>query len=114
MIMATTGITITRIPTTRGTTTAPAAATTITTVTSTEGARRAVSRLALLVWLSPAFPVGGFAYSHGLEWAHEAGDVVDRDSLERWLSDLLACGAARNDEILFARDVRPMFDDDEL
>ena len=61
-----------------------------------------MSRLALLVWLSPAFPVGGFAYSHGLEWAHEAGDVVDRDSLERWLSDLLACGAARNDAILFA------------
>ena len=28
----------------------------------------------LLAWLSPAFPTGAFAYSHGLEWAIEAGD----------------------------------------
>ena len=55
-----------------------------------------------MIWLSPAFPVGGFAYSHGLEWAHEAGDVVDASSLEDWLSDLLAFGAARNDAILCA------------
>ena len=33
--------------------------------------------LALFLWLSPAFPVGAFAYSHGLEWAVEAGDIVD-------------------------------------
>ena len=29
----------------------------------------------LLVWLSPGFPIGAFAYSHGLEWAFEAGDI---------------------------------------
>ena len=46
--------------------------------------------LPLMVWLSPAFPVGAFAYSHGLEWAHEAGDVTDAASLEDWLGDLLA------------------------
>ena len=57
--------------------------------------------LPLLVWLSPAFPVGAFAYSHGLEWAQEAGDVTDAASLESWLSDLLERGAARNDAILF-------------
>lgn len=56
--------------------------------------------LPLLVWLSPAFPVGAFAYSHGLEWAHEAGDVVDAASLESWLADLLEHGGARNDAIL--------------
>ncbi|MFL5054704.1 MAG: urease accessory protein UreF, partial [Microvirga sp.] len=39
------------------------------------------SHLALMVWLSPAFPVGAFAYSHGLEWAHEAGDLTDAASL---------------------------------
>jgi urease accessory protein len=55
-----------------------------------------------MVWLSPAFPVGAFAYSHGLEWAHEAGDVADAASLEGWLADLLGHGAARNDAILFA------------
>ena len=41
--------------------------------------------LALFLWLSPAFPVGAFAYSHGLEWAVEAGDIVDAVSLRLWL-----------------------------
>ena len=58
--------------------------------------------LPLMLWLSPAFPVGAFAYSHGLEWAVEAGDIVDAPSLESWLTDLLQCGAPRNDAILFA------------
>jgi urease accessory protein len=57
--------------------------------------------LPLLIWLSPAFPVGAFAYSHGIEWAHEAGDVTDAASLRDWLEDLLVHGAARNDAILF-------------
>ena len=65
-----------------------------------------MSCLPLMIWLSPAFPVGAFAYSHGLEWAHEAGDVTDAASLEGWLSDLLAYGAARNDAILFAESYR--------
>ncbi len=30
----------------------------------------------LMIWLSPAYPVGAFAYSSGIEWAVEAGDVV--------------------------------------
>lgn len=62
--------------------------------------------LPLLVWLSPSFPVGAFAYSHGLEWAHEAGDVSDAASLLSWLADLLEHGAARNDAILFAEAYR--------
>lgn len=62
-----------------------------------------VSRLPLMAWLSPAFPVGAFAYSHGLEWAHAAGDVNDAASLAAWLTDLLHHGAARNDAILLAQ-----------
>jgi urease accessory protein len=58
--------------------------------------------LPLFLWLSPAFPVGSFAYSHGLEWALEAGDVVDAASLGQWLADLIAFGAPRADAILFA------------
>lgn len=56
--------------------------------------------LRLLTWLSPAFPTGAFAYSQGLEWAVEAGDVTDRDSLREWLRDVLRHGAARSDCIL--------------
>lgn len=58
--------------------------------------------LPLLVWLSPAFPVGAFAYSHGLEWAHEAGDVTDFASCRDWIADLLSHGSGRNDAILLA------------
>lgn len=58
------------------------------------------SLLRLLAWLSPAFPTGGFAYSHGLEWAVEAGDVCDQASLAAWVSDVLAYGSGRNDAIL--------------
>lgn len=56
--------------------------------------------LPLLVWLSPAFPVGAFAYSHGLEWAHEAGDIHDLESCKNWIADLVSHGSGRNDAIL--------------
>ena len=58
--------------------------------------------LPLMVWLSPAFPVGGFAYSHGLEWAFEVGDLSDADGLADWLGALVEHVALRNDLILFA------------
>jgi len=54
----------------------------------------------LMVWLSPAFPTGGFAYSHGLEWAVEAGDVTDRRTLHDWLADILRRGGGWSDAIL--------------
>ena len=56
--------------------------------------------LPLMVWLSPAFPVGAFAYSHGLEWACEVGDIHDAATLTAWLRDLLEHGSLRNDAIL--------------
>ena len=43
----------------------------------------------LMSWLSPAFPVGGFSYSHGLEYAVEAGLVRDEASLEEWTQSCL-------------------------
>ena len=58
--------------------------------------------LPLMIWLSPSFPVGAFAYSHGLEWAFEAGDVTDAATLRDWLDALVSQGSLRNDLILFA------------
>lgn len=58
------------------------------------------SVLKLLAWLSPAFPVGAFSYSHGLEWAIEDGTVVTVTDLEAWIADILTEGAGRNDAIL--------------
>jgi urease accessory protein len=70
--------------------------------------------LHLLTWLSPAFPTGAFAYSHGLEWAVEAGDITDGDTLRDWLSDVLAHGAARSDAILLRHAHKPDADLDTL
>ena len=56
--------------------------------------------LHLLAWLSPAFPTGAFAYSHGLEWAVEAGDIKDEHTLRSWLTGILIHGSARSDTIL--------------
>lgn len=57
----------------------------------------------LLIWLSPAFPVGSFAYSHGLEFATERGWVHDRETLQAWLADLGLRGSLRTDLILLAQ-----------
>lgn len=60
------------------------------------------AHLPLMIWLSPSFPVGAFAYSHGLEWAFEAGDLHNAASLGDWLEALVSHGSLRNDLILFA------------
>lgn len=56
--------------------------------------------LTLAQWFSPAFPVGAFAYSHGLETAIHAGTITTAQSLQDWLSDVLTFGSGRNDCIL--------------
>ncbi|MBU2531469.1 MAG: urease accessory protein UreF [Alphaproteobacteria bacterium] len=56
----------------------------------------------LLIWLSPAFPVGGFAYSHGLETAAARGDITDGPALAEWLRAVIRHGSVRNDLILMA------------
>jgi len=58
--------------------------------------------LTLSQWLSPAFPVGSFAWSHGLEQAVGSGAVGDAASLADWLDAILMHGAGRNDAILLA------------
>lgn len=55
-----------------------------------------------LAWFSPAFPVGGYAYSHGIEMAVATGDVTNAATLAAWIGDILRHGAGRNDAILLA------------
>jgi len=55
----------------------------------------------LLSWMSPAWPIGAFAHSGGLEWAVEAGHVTDRASTCAWLTALIEQGAIHNDIVLF-------------
>ncbi|MEM1314754.1 MAG: urease accessory UreF family protein, partial [Pseudomonadota bacterium] len=56
----------------------------------------------LQAWLSPAFPIGAFVWSHGLEQAVEAGEVDGPEALRGWLEALLRHGAGRSDAVLLA------------
>ena len=58
--------------------------------------------LRLSQWFSANYPVGGYAYSHGLEWFITEGKVHNGPSFEAWLFDILRYGAPRNDIILLA------------
>lgn len=57
------------------------------------------STLRLMAWLSPAFPVGTFSYSHGLERAAADGKVGD---LGAWLDGLMRHGTGWNDAVIVA------------
>ncbi len=67
--------------------------------------------LRLMAWLSPAFPVGGFAWSGGLERAVADRMVTDAGGLSAWLATLLAHGALWNDAVLFAEAWRRVDDE---
>ncbi len=56
--------------------------------------------LTLAQWLSPSFPVGAFAYSHGVETAITNETIATADDLQGWLADVLVHGSGRNDCIL--------------
>jgi urease accessory protein len=57
--------------------------------------------------------VGGFSYSHGLEWTVEAGKVRDAATLGDWIEDILRHGAGRSDAILLAETWRAVAAGDE-
>ena len=56
----------------------------------------------LLTWLSPAFPVGAFAWSAGLESAIADRTLTDSIALQNWLEGVLAHGGLKTDAILLA------------
>jgi urease accessory protein len=58
--------------------------------------------LALLAWFSPAMPVGAYSYSHGLEYAVEAGLVGDAPALHAYIETALRHGAGRVDAAFLA------------
>ena len=60
------------------------------------------SLLRLMTLFSPVFPVGGFAYSHGLEQAVHENFIKNAEDLFNWLDDLLIHGSLHNDAVLIA------------
>lgn len=59
--------------------------------------------LTLTQWLSPAFPVGSYAYSHGLETAITEGRVTTARDLTDWLVAILRHGAGASDAVVVCR-----------
>lgn len=68
----------------------------------------------LTTWLSPAYPVGAFGYSHGIEYAVEAGLIHDRASLVDWIGFALEHGAGAVDGPLLVHAMRDAGDPDAL
>ena len=66
-------------------------------------AREAAALYRLMTWLSPSFPVGAFAYSSGIEWAVEVGDIKDATSLRDWLAAMLTDGSGFCDGVFLAQ-----------
>src|ERR671930_993979 len=60
----------------------------------------------LMAWLSPAYPIGAFSYSGGIEWAVEAGDIIDAASLRRWLAVVIADGGSFCDAVFLVHAYR--------
>jgi urease accessory protein UreF len=62
----------------------------------------------LMAWLSPAYPVGAFSYSGGIEWAVEAGDIRDAESLRAWLAVVIGEGGGCCDAVFFVHAYRSL------
>ena len=62
--------------------------------------------LRLTQWLSPAFPLGAFAMSHGLETAIQAGEVRDPATLREWIADVIDHGSGRSDAVVLCHVMR--------
>ncbi|WP_340160107.1 urease accessory protein UreF [uncultured Hoeflea sp.] len=74
----------------------------------------ATQLLKLMSWLSPVFPIGGFAYSAGLEQAVQSGHVEDQTSLAGWIRVQITQGAQWNDAVLLAEAHRSLADKPKL
>lgn len=76
-------------------------------------ATEAATLYRLMAWLSPAYPVGAFSFSSGLEWAIEAGDITDAASLHRWLATIIDHGGGYCDATLLVHAYRATADNDD-
>jgi urease accessory protein len=56
-----------------------------------------------MAWLSPAYPIGAFSYSSGIEWAVEAGDITSAGTLRDWLTVMITDGSGFCDAVFFAQ-----------
>ena len=53
----------------------------------------------LQIWFSSSFPIGSYAYSHGLEALIDEKKIENKDDVKEFLDALLFYGTLRNDYI---------------
>ncbi len=82
-------------------------------MTTERGALAPAALFRLMAWLSPAFPVGAFSYSSGIEWVVECGDITDEKALQQWLGVMLCEGGGYCDAVLFAHAYRASSNSDD-
>lgn len=70
--------------------------------------------LRLATWMSPAFPIGAFSYSGGLEQAIGDDLIADSAGLSEWLRLVVTNGSCWNDAVLLAAAYRASGDPAEL
>jgi urease accessory protein len=77
------------------------------------GAPASAALYRLMAWLSPAYPVGAFSYSSGIEWAVQAGDICDADRLQGWIAATIRQGGGFCDAVFFSHAHRAITDHDD-
>jgi urease accessory protein len=79
---------------------------TITTTMATDKSEGGAALYRLMAWLSPAYPIGAFSYSSVIEWAVEACDITDAQTLERWLAVMIGEGGGFCDAVFLVHAFR--------
>jgi urease accessory protein len=82
-------------------------------VSKDEGLQTPAALYRLMAWLSPSYPVGAFCYSSGIEWAVEAGDIKDVDTLRDWLAVMIGQGGGFCDAVFLAHAHRAIAENDD-
>jgi urease accessory protein len=86
---------------------------TITTIMATDKPNGAAALYRMMAWLSPAYPIGAFSYSSGIEWGVEAGDITDAKTLEGWLAVTIGEGGGFCDAVFFVHTFRAIAGGDD-
>ena len=66
----------------------------------------------LLAWLSPAYPVGAYTYSHGLDNAVDTGRIANAGDTYAWIADIIEFGTGHADAVLLAESFRAVLAND--
>ena len=74
----------------------------LTVILEQQDTNTSLNRHKVMAWLSPSYPIGSFAYSHGLEFEIASGNITEKQEVKQWVEDLLKFGSGWNELVLFS------------